>query len=58
MCPPNESESSNRNQANATGKSPQAAGRQSKNSGSRPARGAATDKAAQRRGGQHSHGGR
>lgn len=52
------SQSNSRNQSGSSGKSMQAAGRQSKSSGSHSARGAATDKAAQRRGGQNSHGGR
>lgn len=55
MCPSNEN--SNRNQSNS-GKSMQASGRQGKSPGSHTPRGAATDKSAQRRGGQHSHGGR
>jgi hypothetical protein len=46
------------NKRNASGKTVQAAGRQGRSSGSHSARGAATDKAAQRRGGRHSHGGR
>ena len=45
-------ESSDRNKSRS-GKSAQASGR-----GKSSARGAATDKSAQRRGGQHSHGGR
>ncbi|HSN17435.1 MAG TPA: hypothetical protein VLV87_04425 [Gammaproteobacteria bacterium] len=46
------------NQSGNSGRSLQASGRQGKNPASHTPRGAAVDKSAQRRGGQHSHGGR